>query len=415
MSSGPFWASPDIWVRNADDGGLVDQPTIRGQSNWINVRVRNSSSQPYADVTVDIYLGNYLDLVPGTQFLYPVDWNPNGLLGSVPLASVPAATGATHGEAIAKLEWTANLIPPSAGWHPCLLSEVIPMELTPVGLHFVYQNRKLAQRNITILDPAPAPKGGKGGKKGFGGLGGGGYYFAHVFWVGHELRAGQRTRLRIRAERHLPELIRLFLDPAGLLGDFAAGAESLELDVPLETIGEDSSDELMQATEPADVVDLPTRDRDLDRGMLTEPNGVTLIIPKGTELGIQPSSDRPDGALSLHFEHEARIRIGGRRPSDLEDRYRMRGLRPVVVNGLPLLEVIDLHNAGFILPLESHQKYKLRLLGIVYGDESEEQSGLYHITEEIGGRPLGGVSIETRLRVGDPEGRGRDTCESDVD
>jgi hypothetical protein len=74
-----------------------------------------------------------------------------------------------------------------------------------------------------------------------------------------------------------------------------------------------------------------------------------------------------------------------------------------VVNGLPLLEVNDPRNASFILPLEPHARHKLRLLGIVYGDPREERSGIYHITEETGGRPLGGVTVETRLRSGQPE------------
>jgi hypothetical protein len=130
---------------------------------------------------------------------------------------------------------------------------------------------------------------------------------------------------------------------------------------------------------------------------------LTLIIPKGTEIGVQPSSERPGGMLNLRFENEARIQIGGRRGGDLEGRYKMHGLRPVVVNGLPLLEVTDPGNAGFILPLEPHARHKLRLLGIVYGDPREERSGLYHITEEIGGRPLGGVTVETRLRRAGPE------------
>jgi hypothetical protein len=402
-SGSPFWDSPDIWVRNADDGGLADQPTIRGQSNWIYVRVRNSSAQPYANVLVNLYLGNFLDLVPGTQFLYPVDWNPNGLLGSELIPSVPAASGAIHGEAIAKLEWTSALIPPAVGWHPCLLSEVLPMETMPTGLHFVYENRKLAQRNITILDPTLLLKGSIGGKGGKGGLAGGGYYFAHEFWVGHQLRPAQKTRLRIRAERHLPEFVRLFLDPAGLIGDIAAGADRLELDIPLETLDAESPDETSPMIEVADGEETRNRGREQGRRTLIGPNGLTLIIPKGTDVGVEPTSDRPEGALSLRFENETRIRIGGRQQDDLGDRFQMQGLRPVVVNGLPLLEVTNPIDAGFILPLEPHQRHKLRLLGIVHGDARSEQSGLYHITEEIGGRPLGGVSVETRL-TGQPSG-----------
>jgi hypothetical protein len=128
-SSGVFWLSADLWVRNIDDNGPDNQTTIRGKSNWIYARIHNKSRQAYNNVTVNFYLANYSSLVPGTEFLYPVDWNPQGLLGSVAIPTVPAASAGIDGEYIAKLEWTADKIPPSLGWHPCLLCEIIPMEV----------------------------------------------------------------------------------------------------------------------------------------------------------------------------------------------------------------------------------------------------------------------------------------------
>jgi hypothetical protein len=128
-SSGVFWLSADLWVRNIDDNGPDNQTTIRGKSNWIYARIHNKSRQAYNNVTVNFYLANYSSLVSGTEFLYPVDWNPQGLLGSVAIPTVPAASAGIDGEYIAKLEWTADKIPPSLGWHPCLLCEIIPMEV----------------------------------------------------------------------------------------------------------------------------------------------------------------------------------------------------------------------------------------------------------------------------------------------
>ena len=145
-SSPPFWLSPDLWVRNSQDGGTTNVPTIRNQDNYIYVRVRNKGSQPYNSVTVNFYIANFEALVPGTEFLYPVNWAPGGFLGSATIATVPAS-----GEAIANIKWSASQIPPAAGWHPCLLCEVLPMETVPSGLHHVYENKKLAQRNITII------------------------------------------------------------------------------------------------------------------------------------------------------------------------------------------------------------------------------------------------------------------------
>ena len=150
-SSGVFWLSPDLWVRNSQDGGLTDVPTIRGQDNYIYARVRNKGAQAYSNVVVNFYLANFEALVPGTEFFYPVNWAPAGLLGSATIAAVPAKSGGVDGEAITNIKWPASQIPPAAGWHPCLLTEVLPMEVTPTGLHHVWENKKLAQRNITIL------------------------------------------------------------------------------------------------------------------------------------------------------------------------------------------------------------------------------------------------------------------------
>lgn len=150
-SSGVFWLSPDLWVRNIQDGGTTNQNTIRGQDNYIYVRVRNKGLQPYDNVSVNVYLGNFDTVVPGSQFLYPPDWNPAGLIANIPVGTVPAATAAGDGTTVVSVIWPKSQIPPAMGWHPCLLCEVIPMETTPSGLHMVFQNKKLAQRNITIV------------------------------------------------------------------------------------------------------------------------------------------------------------------------------------------------------------------------------------------------------------------------
>ena len=42
--AGRFWDSPDLWVRNSDDGGLAHQNPEFGQDNWLYARVRNRSA-----------------------------------------------------------------------------------------------------------------------------------------------------------------------------------------------------------------------------------------------------------------------------------------------------------------------------------------------------------------------------------
>jgi hypothetical protein len=142
-STGAFWDSPDIWVRNANDGSTDHQDTLREQDNYVNVRVWNDSGSEYEDVIVRAYRANYA----GTEFFYPDDWYPDNLIGEQ-VITVPNGSSAT-----AVITWDEAFIP-DASWHPCLLVEVIPMEVTPEGRQHVWENRKLAQKNITISDPS---------------------------------------------------------------------------------------------------------------------------------------------------------------------------------------------------------------------------------------------------------------------
>jgi hypothetical protein len=146
-SSGAFWNSPDIWVRNVDDGGTIHQDTIRAQDNFVYVRVRNNGAQPSGEITVNVFRANYV----GTEFLYPEDWQLEDLIGSQVITSVPAG-----GEVVAKFKWDKAIIPP-ATWHPCLLAEVLPIHRIKTMLRHVREDRRIAQKNITIIDIAPPP------------------------------------------------------------------------------------------------------------------------------------------------------------------------------------------------------------------------------------------------------------------
>jgi len=151
-SSPPFWRSPDIWVRNQNDGGTAPQATVRGQANYIRVRVRNKGAQASGEVTVNVYQADW----PGTEFLYPDDWNVVNRIGAQQIASVPAAAGGVDGQSIVTFPWPAAKIPPSTWQHPCLLAEIIPIHPTLTELRHVYEDRRLAQRNITIVDAPQA-------------------------------------------------------------------------------------------------------------------------------------------------------------------------------------------------------------------------------------------------------------------
>ena len=155
-SAGPFWNCPDIWVRNADDGGAIHQNTIRGQDNFIYVRVGNRGQADATDVRVRVLLASFA----GTEFVHPADWvprNPAGggslsgpgtyLVGEAVIASVAPATTQN-----VSVRWPSALIPPELQWHPCLLVEVSPNDgPAPAGPQ-VWENNNLAQKNVTIVN-----------------------------------------------------------------------------------------------------------------------------------------------------------------------------------------------------------------------------------------------------------------------
>jgi hypothetical protein len=385
-SAGTFWVSPDLWVRNTDDNGTDHQCPIRGQPNWVYVRVRNKGPQPYDNVTVNAYLGNFASLTPGTEFFYPVDWNPAGLIGSATIATVPAAAGPVDGEAIAKITWPAAAIPPAAGWHPCLLAEAIPMETSPTGLHHVWDNKKLAQRNLTVIDPGDGcpPMADAGDLQA--------YAFASKFVIGHELRAARVGELRLQLEGR-SEAVMLFLDPAGLVKGIEEHGAVVELPIPFKAGRPIPELESVQAT--------PALPRDPLAGLREAAgrsgalSGSTLLVPAGTEFALLCGCDDELHAATtwIRFCHEARIQIGCRKPGALEQQYGLRGLQPVVVNGLPLLHVSDPREARITLRLRPGERATLQLIGVVSPYRGGQRTTC-HITESVAGTIVGGLAVE---------------------
>ena len=164
-----FWDSPDIWVRNADDGGTVHQNTVRGQDNVLHCRVTNRGAADSHPCWARFYVTSFA----GTEFRYPLDYKRNTgtthvaghahpgnlrpaaqfpaagtyLVGVQRLPSVPAG-----GSSVAKVVWPATLIPPAAGWHPCVLVEVSPHDGPAAAGPHVWERNNLAQKNLTIVD-----------------------------------------------------------------------------------------------------------------------------------------------------------------------------------------------------------------------------------------------------------------------
>ena len=198
-----FWDSPDIWVRNADDNGTTHQDTIRGSNNFIYARISNRGTQASHPCWVNFYITSYA----GTEFRYPFDYKldtttaPGGgtpgrrretasfptvgtyLVNTVRVQSVPGS-----GNQIVKTLWPAALIPPDAGWHPCLLVEVSPHDGPTASGPYVWDNNNLGQKNITIRNARAGER------------------LVFPFMTGHSLMTGLKQTMvihKVRAPRNI--------------------------------------------------------------------------------------------------------------------------------------------------------------------------------------------------------------------
>lgn len=197
-STGPFWASPDVVVRQADDDVVTYEPAIRGQDNYLYVRFTNRGPNATRDVRVSARAVRF----PGTEFVYPHDWTAIDSTHLVPSPITASFNAVANGSSrVAKFELSAAQVNTlwgwqSGGWHPCLLAAVDGCADfgSPAGLH-VWQNNNLGQRNISIVPANPLTQ------------------ITFPFLVSHELQ--ERSHITIRIDREgLPEFVELLLDLA---------------------------------------------------------------------------------------------------------------------------------------------------------------------------------------------------------
>ncbi|MBU4263673.1 MAG: hypothetical protein KKC76_17595 [Proteobacteria bacterium] len=143
-SSGSFWNSPDLWVRNSDDDMLTHQSPVTGFDNWIYARVRNLSTTTRVDhFSVAFNVKPYA----GVEFVYPQDFLP----ATAAASGFDLAPGAS---VIVKARWAKALVPP-AGTHSCLLASVFSRSNHPLSNKHVWEQNALAQKNLTIIDVQP--------------------------------------------------------------------------------------------------------------------------------------------------------------------------------------------------------------------------------------------------------------------
>jgi len=140
-SSNPWWVSPDIWIRHADDGGTQHMNPQAGQRNYIYARIWNRGTTTITDIDVDFYFAN-----PGLGLQWPNDWTI--------LPSKQHVTSiAPGGYAVVSIPWDV----PNITGHFCLFVR-ISAPSDPIRDDRVPWENNIAQRNLHIIDyPQPQP------------------------------------------------------------------------------------------------------------------------------------------------------------------------------------------------------------------------------------------------------------------
>ena len=138
MPTSDWWQSPDLWVRNQDDGfsNFTHQDPISGTINHVYVQVRNRGSVTATDTTVKVYWHQpSLGIACG-------GW---AYIGEQTVASL--APGATQ---VISVTWT-----PTRTGHTCLF-DVLESEQDPVTDQCdVAWDNNIEQRNVEIVETLP--------------------------------------------------------------------------------------------------------------------------------------------------------------------------------------------------------------------------------------------------------------------
>ncbi|MBM2617032.1 hypothetical protein JIG36_15855 [Actinoplanes sp. LDG1-06] len=141
--NGRFWDSPDLWIRNADDGGTTHQEPRAGQDNWFYARIRNQGGGIAQHFVVTFHVRPFA----GVQFTWPTDFLP----------SLTAVTGfglAPGQSTVVKARWPAAAVP-APGTHACWLAAVHARSDRPIAGAHVWEHGNLAQKNLTVVRPKP--------------------------------------------------------------------------------------------------------------------------------------------------------------------------------------------------------------------------------------------------------------------
>ncbi len=174
-STSAFYASPDIWVRNSNDGGTVHQNPEAGQTNYVYVKVRNRGylASSATGNNLKVYWAN---ASAGLAWTYP--WIGANYLCSGNIVPVGGQIGALTIPAVPVGGSTTLVFP----WNPpkptdypcfdnsthfCLLARVETNSTSPYGMAFpetnalgdnVRNNNNIVWKNVAIVNLLPDMK-----------------------------------------------------------------------------------------------------------------------------------------------------------------------------------------------------------------------------------------------------------------
>ncbi|WP_131459789.1 hypothetical protein [Aequorivita vladivostokensis] len=160
-----FWNSKDIWVRNTNDGMVIQEhqnPIYYPSSpNYVYVKVRNKGCSPSSgNDQLKLYWAK-----ANTALDWPISWNGGVVIGGIPMGGPlgtltipPIASGQ---ESILEFEWyvpnPADYSSNPNPWHFCLLARIEssndPMTY-PEGTFItdnVKNNNNIAWKNTTVI------------------------------------------------------------------------------------------------------------------------------------------------------------------------------------------------------------------------------------------------------------------------
>ncbi len=204
-ATGAYHDSPDLWLRQAEDGQEGHQNPAPGVPNWVYVRAWNQGPEAARKVTATVYVA------PLSTSLWPDQWHP---AGSVVLPEVPAG-----GSALAAVRWT----PPTAGPYS-LLVKLSSADDPALSGWSPREDNNVALKSVAVFRLRP----GESGQLEFPMYGPPGLHEATDLVIDRERLPHGRVQLRMRERSAYANGSRLQEDPARW-ASLAAQATAVEM------------------------------------------------------------------------------------------------------------------------------------------------------------------------------------------